>query len=59
LKNRAMGKPAIHNGVPMLPHKLAEIVWVDNAGFCSGSGNRARLEPAPVNPFLDLVGAVS
>jgi hypothetical protein len=41
----------------MLFHKLTEIIGVDDVRFRSCSGERARLEPPEVNPFLYFVGA--
>ena len=53
-----MGKPAAHYCTPMLLHELAEIIGMDDVSFRPGSDERARLEPAEIDPFLYFVGAL-
>src|SRR5208283_5112880 len=52
-----IGKAPAHNGRPVLFHELAEIIRVDDSGFCPRGGENSRLEPTQVNPFLYFVGA--
>src|ERR1700739_148573 len=52
-----IGKTPARDGTPMLFHELAEIIGMDDVGFCSCCGWGPRLEPTKVNPFLYFVGA--
>ena len=54
---RLVRKPPAHSFAPVFFDKLAEIVGMDDVGFRFRSGERSRLQPASIDPFLYFVGA--